>query len=438
MQLTLAERTFAVLDRRLERHADRPVALALSGGGDSMALLDLTARWCAANGRRLLALTVDHRLNPDSDGWTRFARDAARTAGVDWSGLAWQTAKPSTGLPAAARRARHALIADAAREAGARVILFAHTADDGHEADRMRAEGSSVGRPREWAPSPVWPEGRGLMLLRPLLAERRSDLRDWLRAQGRTWIEDPANADDRSARARARKALASEAASPFPDTVPASRDGNALAGFSAVSGTGLDRRRIGQALLCMGGGERPPRRERLDHLLRRLTAGEALTASLSGARFTGDAAQWRICREAGDYVRAPAPPLPLLPHTPVVWDGRYEITADTPGLCVVPAQGRLARLEAADRAALDRLPARERPTLPVLERDDGLAPVLAWRGATVRALAPLRFDLAQGGIATEADLARLPIGESPSRDLFQSTGVPLDPGESIETSYEPA
>ncbi|RZJ02335.1 MAG: tRNA(Ile)-lysidine synthetase, partial [Brevundimonas sp.] len=165
------------MSARLERNVDRPVALALSGGGDSIALLRLATDWARENGRRLLALTVDHGLSPASADWTAFAEGAAREAGADWRGLAWTGPKPSTGLPAAARRARHGLVADAAREAGARVILFAHTADDIAEGEVMREEGSTLGRLRDWAPSPAWPEGRGLVLLRPMLDAGRAEVR---------------------------------------------------------------------------------------------------------------------------------------------------------------------------------------------------------------------------------------------------------------------
>ncbi|MCS5143916.1 ATP-binding protein, partial [Klebsiella pneumoniae] len=142
----LAERVFARLDARLSRNVERPVALALSGGGDSIALLRLATEWAGARGRRLLALSVDHGLNPDSARWNGFARQAAMTAGADWRGLRWEGDKPRTGLTAAARSARHRLIAGAARAAGARVVLFAHTADDIAEADLMRREGATLGR----------------------------------------------------------------------------------------------------------------------------------------------------------------------------------------------------------------------------------------------------------------------------------------------------
>src|SRR5690606_21939616 len=131
-------------------------------------------------GRRLLALTVDHRLHPDSGTWAAFAGAAARRLGADWRALVWDGPRPAVGLPATARQARHRLLAEAARAAGARVILLAHTADDRAEAAWMRAAGLRVGDPVPWSPSPVWPEGRGLMLLRPLLNARRAELRTWL------------------------------------------------------------------------------------------------------------------------------------------------------------------------------------------------------------------------------------------------------------------
>src|SRR5690606_37925979 len=110
--------------------------------------------------------------------------------GVGHRTLVWSGEKPAAGVPAAARAARHRLIADAARAAGARVVLFGHTADDVAEAAAMRAAGSSTPSPRAWSPSPVWPDGRGLCVLRPLLELGRAELRRWLAERGADWIED--------------------------------------------------------------------------------------------------------------------------------------------------------------------------------------------------------------------------------------------------------
>jgi tRNA(Ile)-lysidine synthase len=199
----------AALDRRLRPVAAAPLAVGFSGGGDSLALLILTLDWARAQGRAVVSLTVDHQLNPASAAWTAAAAARAQALGARAQALAWTGDKPSAGLPAAARAARHALLADAARAAGARVLLLGHTRDDLAEAAAMRAEGSTVSDPREWSPSPAWPQGRGVFALRPLLAVGRAEIRDWLSARGETWLDDPANEDLKYARARARRRLSS-------------------------------------------------------------------------------------------------------------------------------------------------------------------------------------------------------------------------------------
>ena len=65
-------RAFAALDRRLDPRAPRPLAVAVSGGGDSMALLHLSDAWAKRAGRALRVLTVDHGLNSESGRWAAF------------------------------------------------------------------------------------------------------------------------------------------------------------------------------------------------------------------------------------------------------------------------------------------------------------------------------------------------------------------------------
>lgn len=415
MRLTdaLSDTLAATLDARLAG-SDRPVAVAVSGGGDSIALMHMAAGWARVRGRRLIVLTVDHRLHPDSAIWTAQAGRAADALGLAWRALAWAGPRPASGVPAAARRARHALLAEAARDAGARVVLMAHTADDRAENDRMRADGLPIGGLSEWSPSPVWPEGRDVMLLRPLLGAGRRELRHWLSARGLNWFDDPANADLTHPRIRARRELAgfampSPAERPLPGTRSTASVDEAFAGVirlprdtAAVT--------LAAAVLCVGGGETPPRCRRLAALVERLRGSGPVAATLAGARIEGGDDGLTILRDAGEASRNGLCIEALRPGVSV-WDGRYEIAVDKVGWTVAPARGRLAGLSSGNRAWLSGLPPAARGTVPVLIGDDPDRPVLAWRAARVRCLVPGRFHRAVGGSTQARDQETPSVGE---------------------------
>lgn len=430
----LIEAVAARLDARLERDVERPVVVGLSGGGDSLALLILVREWARTAERPVVAVTVDHRLNADSSGWSDVCRSVAERHGADWIERHWTGEKPKTGLPAAARQARHALLAETARSVGARVILLGHTADDRAEAHWMRARGATLGDVREWGPSPVWPEGRGMAVLRPLLEVRRAEVREYLTRLGETWIEDPANEDGRFQRSRARAALTSLPAgegvahtSQVPLSLSRKADRIALGRSRPLSlGEGFEIGRsasvsaMAATLLCASGTTTPPRGDRLARLFDRLRSGERFAGTLCGARLTGEGDRVVICREPG---RGGFPRIALEVDTPAVWDGRYEITVHASGWTVTAAAGLRARLSAEDRRILASVAPFARPTLPVLIRDDGSGARLAWREATVRALGPRRLSLTLGETTHERDLERPVHGETPPTDLFsEATG----------------
>lgn len=179
---------------------------------------------------------------------------------------------------------------------------------------------------------------------------------------------------------------------------------------------------LAAVLRCASGTETPPRGDRLERLAERLKEGEDFTATLAGARIEARGATVLIGREAGELRRHAAADIALQPGVPAVWDGRYEITAREPGLSVTAALGRLNTLPKADRAIVNRVPAWARAALPVLIRDGSDAPVLAWRAAEVRALAPRRLALALaealGETTQESDLIGTIHGETPPPDLF--------------------
>ncbi|WP_293901367.1 tRNA lysidine(34) synthetase TilS [Phenylobacterium sp.] len=395
--------------RHLLRDHPRPVAVALSGGGDSLALALIADGWARAAGRPLLILTVDHGLQADATAWTTACAEVARRLGHPFRALAWQGPKPTTGLPAAARQARHALLADAAREAGARVILLGHTADDLAETVVMRAEGATTPDPREWAPSPAWPQGRGVFLLRPLLEARRADLRDWLKSRGETWIEDPANADLRYARSRARRAGPPAPAARI-DPPPLALAGHATEQAGIVS---LDRavlraapledarRFVALACVCAGGGDRRPASPRIARAAEALRGHDPVVATLAGARLEADAAHIRVFRETGELARGGLMTKALTAGRAQVWDGRFELTADDPGYEVRCLAGLTRRLPSDQQRSLRDLPAAARGGMPALVGPAGAVTGPALTGA--ESLVGARLAAAAGLVDREPE-----------------------------------
>jgi tRNA(Ile)-lysidine synthase len=194
------------------------LVLAVSGGPDSTALMWLAARW--REGLRhppeLVAVTVDHGLRSESAREALAVKRLARKLKVAHRTLRWIGRKPKTGIQAAARDARYRLLAQAARQAGARHVLTAHTLDDQAETVLFRlARGSGMtglrGMARESPLSLQGAAGRPgmteLSLLRPLLTVPKSRLLATLAAANVPFIEDPSNRDPRFTRPRLRELM---------------------------------------------------------------------------------------------------------------------------------------------------------------------------------------------------------------------------------------
>ncbi len=187
-----------------------PLVLGFSGGGDSLALLHRLMDFGRKNQKNVHALIVNHKMKPSADAEAKRAYDFAGAAGAKAEILCWSGA-PLHGH-GRARTARYQLLARATHQLGAKYLFLAHTLDDQIETFFLRlAAGSSwrgLAAMAENAPYPVWPDGAGLRVLRPLLQTIRADLRTELRQKQLDWIEDPANSDHRYARVRMRKKLA--------------------------------------------------------------------------------------------------------------------------------------------------------------------------------------------------------------------------------------
>ncbi|MEI4487704.1 tRNA lysidine(34) synthetase TilS [Frigidibacter sp. MR17.14] len=180
------------------------LGVAVSGGGDSVALLHLLAEWRGAGGPDLAVVTVDHGLRPEAASEATDVAAQAAGLGLPHDTLHWHWDGKGN-LPDAARRGRLQLIADWARGRGLGDVALGHTRDDQAETFLMRlargsgADGlSGMARRRE---------ALGIRWWRPLLSVGRDELRDWLAARGLAWVDDPSNDDPAYDRVRMRQAL---------------------------------------------------------------------------------------------------------------------------------------------------------------------------------------------------------------------------------------
>jgi tRNA(Ile)-lysidine synthase len=291
------------------------IGIAVSGGSDSTALLILAADWAEAKGKHVTAATVDHGLRSEAKEEAAGVAHLCAGLGVTHATLTWRrTGRIGFAGQAEARQARHGLLADWAQKAGVGVLALGHTRDDRLETFLMRARQGSgwhgLAGPLPSGPSPAWPEGRGLRLIRPLLAFGREQLREELRQRELGWIEDPSNKAERFERARVRElgrrmepeaiaqalrvmdGLAQMRAAVMAEArlalglTETDRD-NARVSREVLRQIGAEARlRLLEALvMAAGGSPTPPRREPLDRLAQKLADRTGFTsgATLAGA-----------------------------------------------------------------------------------------------------------------------------------------------------------
>lgn len=323
--------------------------------------------------------------------------------GVEVLRLAWTGAKPGRGVQAAARTARHRLLARACAELGAATLLLGHTLDDQSETVLMRlmrapATTRGLAGLEALAPSPAWPAGAGLALARPLLGERRADLRRRLAAAGLPWIDDPANEDPSHERVRARRALTEfgpEASFRFAavaeraSRAEAVRRAEALEALAAVAllpwgAFALDRARFARAprsgrrlaleavLTAAAGAPGPLAAIALERLLDALAPEAPFRGATAGgaAAARGKADTAVIGRDPGAAAGRGGRSARLTLEDGV-WDGRFRLCEPLAlDEMLQAAQGVMSSLSPSDRERLGAAPALARRSAPVAAAPD--------------------------------------------------------------------
>ncbi len=181
------------------------VGVAVSGGGDSLALLRLMAEWSRETGLLVEAVTVDHGLRPEAATEAQLVANICEELSVQHRILQWDGLTAQGNLMAAARSARYRLIAEWAKSRELAAVYLGHTKDDVAENFLMRlSRKSGVNGLAKMA---AQFERHEMTWVRPLMSHDRASLRDYLRRKGLVWSEDPTNDDIKYQRVRARQAL---------------------------------------------------------------------------------------------------------------------------------------------------------------------------------------------------------------------------------------
>ena len=325
------------------------VAVGLSGGVDSVVLLDLLRERRRELGFRLEAVHVHHGLSPNADAWARFCRELCRAWKVPLTVRRVRVTKAGRGPEAAARAARRAVF----ERHPATAIALAHQLDDQAETVLLNLL-RGAGR-RGASAMPVLGRLGAKTLLRPLLAVPRRAILEHARARGLRWIEDESNLDEALTRNFLRRRVGPLLETRFPRWREAlARAARHFARAEAGAGDAL------RALLAAR-GLRAPSEAKLAEMLRQLAGGGARTS------IEHDGARLRAYRGAVSIT--PARPAP---------SGRLKLRAAR-GRGIDAERFERARVTLRPRTGGERLqldPKRPRRTLKNLFQEAGVPP---WR-----------------------------------------------------------
>jgi tRNA(Ile)-lysidine synthase len=330
----------------------RPIiAVAVSGGIDSMALVQLAHTWAKTRQGRIIALTVDHGLRSESAAEAQKVAHLCTERGIEHHTLHWHTPALSSAVQMQARNARYDLLTDWCSRNHVMHLMTAHHQDDQAETLFFRlARGSGISG---LACMPAITYYPSLRLLRPLLAIAKARLQATLTDSDTPWVEDPSNQSTYYTRNVIRRNLSGVS---YPTDLPGTA--SSLAMRFGVIRSHMEKAQASCATKCMhvfpegyatlalcafsqlapeyrlrllsglvqtiAGQEYAIRSGKLELLHSQLLSKTPLQKrTLAGLQFVPVTADIvLICREP----RAAQPPILLIPHQPVLWDGRFELS----------------------------------------------------------------------------------------------------------------
>jgi len=417
----LALDEFATLLASLARFETRPfLAVAVSGGPDSLALAILADRWARDRGGRICAVTVDHRLRPESSTEIRLLHGWLTARAIRHEIVAWSGDKPVTGIQEAARAARYQLLAEWCRAHGCLHLLIAHHREDQAETHLIRRRAGSgadglagMSAIREFA---------DCRILRPLLGVAKARLLALLRLEQQPFITDPSNRDPTFERSRLRRGAAVAVGTDFEallTRIHSFGDARAVrarqsdrllaqsvmlhpAGFVVLDpGLVLSApqkiadRALAAIIATVGGKPYLARRDQIVRLRAILTAAARRGYTLGGCRFIVWRERILVVRELARRTE----PVRLMPGASCLWDRRFKVAlpvaAGGPVRIGYLGRGGVAELNRTKpQLRHNSMPRLLYPVLPAVWDEKGIAtvPHLGYRRQGVVVLPQIGFQ----------------------------------------------
>lgn len=411
----MSSRTWQLFEEAMQQLVPRgKVAVGVSGGADSMALLHLLCAWNGAARDKLIltAVTVDHGLREESAVEAATVASWARDLGVDHQTIVWEGEKPSGNIEAVARAARYDLMGKWCLENDVLTLMTAHHFDDQAETFLMRlARGSGVAGLSAMAQKrPLGADFPGVELVRPLLRIPKENLVALLQEVQQPWFEDPSNEDDDFTRSRLRTmretfdslgltadrlvatadrmsdadlVLEGVACELWREACQVSSFGEVRLDVKTLMAARADTRRrvLARALKGVSGATFAPRYERLLRLEEAIASGKVGNGvTLHGCKVSQVGERLCVVREAGREAAEA-----LIAGHPGLWDGRFRIE-----WAKIEERVEIRALGAAGLKALKQLDWVAPADLP--PRDVLLSVPAAWRGDALLAAPLLGYE----------------------------------------------
>lgn len=374
------------------------LALAVSGGPDSLALLSLVHRWRGPDAATVV-LTVDHDLREGSRAEAETVAQAAKVLGLPHAILTWRHGPVAGRVQARARQARYDLMAAYCTAHGIPALLTAHHLDDCAETFLMRLKRGSgldglAAIPEEgsWA---------GLTLLRPLLDVPKARLVATVQAAGLPFVTDPSNADPRFERSHVRRDMQTLEGLGFTaeamalsarrlrraragldaavNTFLGTHSARSAAGYASVDLEALQEapeeialRTLQKLIGAVGGSLEPLRLAKLEALQAALKTDPGKGHTFGRCQIVPQQGRLYVFREMR---KEGLPVLDLQPGARTLWDNRFRIalSAEAGGPVTVRALGeeglRALKVREGLSASMPSLAAR---ALPACWRDEDL------------------------------------------------------------------